>query len=167
MKLPRPVSNFVARVLAGETRGDESPLPIQAGALPWRMTRGNRPQVLLVTGRRSGRWMIPKGWAMTGKSLAAAAAIEAFEEAGVEGIIDSEPLGSFRHMKQHALAGELEVSILVHPLAVERELEEWPEKGERKRKWFGADQAAVSVESAELGELILKLLERIQARRRA
>ena len=71
-------------------------MPLQTGALPWRLTQSSKPEVLLVTGRRSGRWMIPKGWPMIGKSLAAAAEREAFEEAGISGSIDSRPLGSFR-----------------------------------------------------------------------
>ncbi len=145
-------------------RGKDARLPVQTGALPWRLGGGKRPQVLLVTGRRSGRWMIPKGWPMAGKSLAQAAETEAFEEAGIEGTIDPEPLGEFRHMKQHLLMGELEVRILVYPLAVERELEEWPEIGERERRWFSLRRAAESVESAELGELILKLGERVAGR---
>ena len=69
-------------------------MPLQTGALPWRLTQSNKPEVLLVTGRRSGRWMIPKGWPMSGKSLAAAAEREAFEEAGISGSVDSRPLGS-------------------------------------------------------------------------
>jgi len=145
-------------------RGKDSRLPVQTGALPWRLGRSKRPQVLLVTGRRSGRWMIPKGWPMTGKSLALAAETEAFEEAGVEGTIDPEPLGEFLHMKQHLLMGELEVRILVYPLAVERELEEWPEIGERERRWFSLRQAAENVESAELGDLIRRLGERLAGR---
>jgi 8-oxo-dGTP pyrophosphatase MutT (NUDIX family) len=161
MKLPRPVSNLLGRLLEGEVQANGVRLPIQTGALPWRMEFGDRPKVLLVTGRRSGRWMIPKGWPMAGKSLAQAAATEAYEEAGVEGTLDPEPLGAFRHMKQQVLMGELEVSILVYPLAVERELEDWPEAGERNRRWFTIKQAAAAVDSSELGALIRKFGERL------
>jgi len=162
MKLPPPVTNMLDRLLPRKGRGEGVRLPVQTGALPWRMGRGNRPQVLLVTGRRSGRWMIPKGWPMAGKSLALAAETEAYEEAGVEGTIDPEPLGDFCHMKQHLLMGELEVRIMVYPLAVERELAEWPEAGERRRRWFGVREAAANVESPELGELIRRLGERLR-----
>ncbi len=133
-----------------------SALPLQSGALPWRLKGRKKAEVLLVTGRRSGCWMIPKGWPMVGKSFADSAAQEAFEEAGIEGKVGQEPIGTFRHVKQHLLFGEMEVDILVHPLAVKRELSDWPEKGERNRKWFAFDVAATRVNSTELGGLILE-----------
>lgn len=135
-------------------------LPIQTGALPWRLGRKKRLEVLLVTGRRSNRWMIPKGWPMVGKSLAEAAEQEAFEEAGVKGTIDSRPLGSFVHTKQSLPTGDLDVSIVVHPMCVERELPKWPEIGQRKRKWFSLKEAASRVDSEELGALIMQSAER-------
>jgi len=136
------ISNFGrwAYRKAMSREGEGAGVPIQSGALPWRLKRSKKKaEVLLVTGRRSGRWMIPKGWPMAGKSLADSAAQEAFEEAGIKGKIEPKPIGSFRHVKQHLLFGTLEVDILVHPLAVERELGNWPEKGERNRKWFTID----------------------------
>ena len=87
------------------TREEHTKLPKQTGALPWRKTSGKDLEVLLVTGRRSGVWMIPKGWPIRGKSLAKAAAQEAFEEAGVEGTVDPKPIGSFRHIKQNLGVG--------------------------------------------------------------
>ena len=136
-------------------------MPIQTGALPWRVTRGKRAEVLLVTGRRSGRWMIPKGWPMTGKSLAQAAEQEAFEEAGVEGKIDPDPIGQFHHVKQGTIIGSMKVRILVHPMMVERELADWPEHGQRQRKWFKLKDAAEQVDSQELGAMILSLRDRM------
>ena len=138
------------------SREQTSTVPVQSGALPWRLKGRKKPEVLLVTGRRSGRWMIPKGWPMPGKSLAESAAQEAFEEAGIEGKLTDEPIGLFRHVKQHLLFGEMEVDILVHPLAVKRELSDWPEKSERSRKWFALDVAATRVDSSELSLLILE-----------
>lgn len=101
--------------------------------------------------------MIPKGWPMSGKSLAKSAAQEAFEEAGIEGVIEDKPLGTFRHTKQHVTLGMLDVSIIVYSLAVERELAEWPERGQRQRKWFSFKQAVLTVDSDELKLLILEL----------
>ena len=147
-----------------ETREEPTELPIQTGALPCRLGRKQKVEVLLVTGRRSRRWTIPKGWPMPGKSLAEAAAQEAFEEAGVKGTIDPEPLGSFRHTKTNLAIGDLDVTILVHPMWVERELPKWPEVGQRKRKWFSAEEAAERVDSEELGALIMRSAERALAR---
>lgn len=128
------------------------------------MGRKKRFEVLLVTGRRSHRWTIPKGWPMVGKSLAEAAAQEAFEEAGVRGTIDPVPVGSFDHIKQNLPSGELlEVRILVHPLSVDRELPKWPEIGQRRRKWFSVEEAAKKVDSEELRALIVISAERAMA----
>lgn len=93
---------------------------------------------------------------MVGKSLADSAAQEAFEEAGIKGKVDPEPIGSFRHVKEHLLLGELEVDIQVHPLAVKKELGDWPERGERTRKWFAIKEAAAQVDSTELRKLIVR-----------
>lgn len=132
-------------------------LPIQTGALPWRQAGDGRLEVLLVTGRRSGRWLIPKGWPMPGRSLAEAAAQEAFEEAGVEGRIEPDPLGWFEHNKQHVLFGSVIVRIAVHRLAVDRELASWPEAGQRKRCWFGLKKGAEQVHSPDLARMIRQL----------
>lgn len=122
-------------------------------------------EVLLVTSRRSGRWLIPKGWPMEGLSLAEAAAREAYEEAGVHGIIDQAPFGWFTHDKQHDLFGPMTVRIAVHLLAVDRELSSWPELGERKRRWFSPRQAIEQVQSEELAALIRQLRSNARLRR--
>jgi len=148
------------RYTSAVTREEDGQLPVQTGALPWRLGPNKRIEVLLVTSRRSGRWTIPKGWPMPGKSLAEAAEQEAFEEAGVRGTIDPKPIGTFRHVKTMLVNGELEVDIVVHPLWVDRELPKWPELGQRKRKWFSAKEAAKKVHSPELAELIVQSVKR-------
>ncbi|HEY4070783.1 MAG TPA: NUDIX hydrolase [Sphingomicrobium sp.] len=155
MKVVKQLTQAVAKgYTSAVTREQAGEVPIQTGALPWRLAAKNGIEVLLVTGRRSGRWTIPKGWPMPGKTLAEAAAQEAFEEAGVKGTIDPTPIGTFRHVKQLTVVGDLEVDIVVHPLWVDRELEKWPEFGQRKRKWFKPKEAAKRVDSPELSEMI-------------
>ena len=160
------INGVLAQYGGGLTREEATELPIQTGVLPWRMGRKKRIEVLLVTGRRSRRWTIPKGWPMSGKSLAEAAAVEAFEEAGIEGKVDPEPLGSFNHTKQSVPNGTLDVRILVHPMNVERELSKWPELGQRRRKWFTVKEAAERVDSVELRALIMQSAERAMAGKR-
>ena len=91
---------------------------------------------------------------MHGKSLAEAAAQEAFEEAGVEGRIAPEPIGRFAHTKRSGVLGPLQTHVVVHTLAVERELADWPERTERTRRWFSLPEAARNVASDELRALI-------------
>jgi 8-oxo-dGTP pyrophosphatase MutT (NUDIX family) len=70
----------------------------QFAALPYRIDRTG-PEILLITTRGKGRWSIPKGWPMKGRKPRAAAAVEAFEEAGVIGKIARRSVGNFKHSK--------------------------------------------------------------------
>lgn len=161
MKLAKQLTRSIAKSYSAVmTREQSAELPLQTGALPWRLAAKNGIEVLLVTGRRSGRWTIPKGWPMPGKSLAEAAEQEAFEEAGVRGTIDPKPIGTFRHVKQLNVVGDLEVNIVVHPLWVDRELPKWPELGQRKRKWFSPKDAAKRVDSPELSAMIRQAVKK-------
>ncbi|UXN74919.1 hypothetical protein N8D56_08005 [Devosia sp. A8/3-2] len=54
-----------------------------------------RSEILLVTSRTSRHWLLPKGWLVRGKSAMESAEIEAFEEAGVQGKIRNQPIGTF------------------------------------------------------------------------
>ena len=103
-----------------------SPQPVQAGwilqpfrgnhairqiaALPYRnVGRGLRApvQVLLVTSRESGRWVIPKGNFANSVSPHFAAAQEAEEEAGVRGAVCPTPLGTYRYRKRKGSGASL------------------------------------------------------------
>ena len=60
---------------------------IQSAALPWRLSEGGTREVMLLTSRETGRWVIPKGWPMKGRKPAEVASQEAYEEAGLIGHI--------------------------------------------------------------------------------
>jgi 8-oxo-dGTP pyrophosphatase MutT (NUDIX family) len=91
---------------------------------------------------------------MRGKTLAEAAAIEAFEEAGVEGTVSPDAIGEFSRMKTHPLLGRIECVVTVHSLKVTRDLGDWPEQSQRRRQWFKWGDAARAVDSPELAALI-------------
>jgi 8-oxo-dGTP pyrophosphatase MutT (NUDIX family) len=131
--------------------------PLQVAALPYRRRPDGSLEVLLVTTRGTGQWMVPKGWPISGKTLPQAAAQEAYEEAGVRGKTGKEELGRFQHRKTALLEGAIDCVVAVYPLAVEEELANWPERRERVRTWFGVDEAAKSVNSAELAGIIAAL----------
>ena len=71
----------------------------QVAALPFRIN-GIRPEVMLITSRETGRWIIPKGWPQKGRSPRAVAIREAYEEAGLKGRIRKRPVGTFRYQKR-------------------------------------------------------------------
>lgn len=119
-----------------------------------------QPRVMLVTSRETGRWIIPKGWPKKGLAPRALAALEAFEEAGVEGRVGEEALGSYRYSKlvrSKRGTKAIPCEVAVYPLLVERELDQWPEQGQRQRSWFTPSEAALLVEEAGLVTIMLIL----------
>lgn len=139
--------DFAGLIAEGEAR--------QCGALCWRMHR-DRIQILLVTSRDTGRWVIPKGWPIKGLTLAETAAREAWEEAGVTGTFDVEAAGSFVYLKAlNQRKDMLPCEVQVHALRVTKVAAKFPERKERRRKWFGAVRAARLVDEAGLSALIL------------
>lgn len=61
---------------------EDASVGMQAGALVWRRAGKGKVEVLLITSRGTGRWVLPKGWLDGGENVAQAAAREAWEEAG-------------------------------------------------------------------------------------
>ncbi|MDE8653948.1 DUF47 family protein [Novosphingobium album (ex Liu et al. 2023)] len=111
-------------------------------------------QILLITSRGTGRWVIPKGKPMNGLPPHAAAAREAEEEAGVLGAACPTPLGSFRYRKRRSSGASVWTDVDVFPFAVTEELEAWEEEHQRERRWFTLAEAARSVDEEDLRALI-------------
>lgn len=129
----------------------------QFGALCWRAGKTG-PEVLLISSRETGRWVIPKGWSMKGRTGPEAAEIEAWEEAGVKGRIAKDKLGHFTYdkvLKRDTRNETAQPCIVdVFPLQVEKCAPEFPEQRQRRRKWFAPEKAARKVAEAELKALI-------------
>jgi 8-oxo-dGTP pyrophosphatase MutT (NUDIX family) len=138
----------------------------QVAALPYRVING-RPEILLITSRRTQRWIVPKGWPEKGSTPAADAAREAFEEAGVSGEIAGEALGVFHYIKEmkHGLGIPCRVSL--YALKVTRQHRSWSEKAARETKWHSVGEAAALVSEPELRRLILKFGARVTAPKQA
>ncbi len=132
----------------------------QCGALCWRMHRG-KVEVLLITSRDTGRWIIPKGWPIDGLSPEGAAAREAWEEAGVQGEIGTDELGAYGYAKVLGPKTAVDCSVQVFGLRVAKLKDKFPERKERRRKWFGVEKAARKVAEPELRALLLALPERL------
>jgi len=124
----------------------------QAATLPWRRARG--VEIMLITSLGTGRWVLPKGTLTPGETSRAAAKREALEEAGIGGLLDTRPLGSYTYEKQVA-SGALQVySVAVYPMKVETQRDHWPEQGLRRIKWFSVANAAIAVNEDDLRDLI-------------
>lgn len=134
--------------------GTGAKLGVQYGALCWRMHR-DRVEVLLITSRDTGRWVIPKGWPMDGLSPEAAAAREAWEEAGVRGGPDPVCAGIYTYDKILPRDRAVPCAVAVYGLHVTGLDDRYPERKERRRKWFAAGKAARLVAEPELRDILL------------
>jgi 8-oxo-dGTP pyrophosphatase MutT (NUDIX family) len=113
--------------------------------------------VMLVTSRDTGRWVLPKGWVEPDLALHELAAKEAFEEAGLVGEIELEPVGYYSYDKRLRGGRLVSCQVSVFPMWVERQLEQWPEQGQRQTCWLTLGQAAMAVDEGGLVTLLLRL----------
>jgi len=131
----------------------KSDVRTQFAALCYRVKDG-KVQILLITSRQSGRWIIPKGWPMDGKTPADAALAEAWEEAGVKGKVTGRSLGLFSYHKDVDSNGEMPCVAMVYPVKVKSVAAKYPEKDQRTRKWFSPKKAALKVSEPELAHIL-------------
>ncbi|MBO9590970.1 NUDIX hydrolase [Devosia sp.] len=129
----------------------------QVAALPWRREADGSLSVLLITSRTNGKWMLPKGWPMKGLSEADAARQEALEEAGVEGNVDTQAIGSYRYSKLFSDGSSTPGQAVIFPLEVTRERKGWKEKDQRQRRWMSPDEAAAAAHEPDLSRFLANL----------
>lgn len=131
----------------------KSDVRTQFAALCYRIAKG-KTEVLLITSRRTGRWIVPKGWPMNGKTPAESAAQEAWEEAGVVGHPQDRCLGLFSYTKVVDANTDLPCVAMIFPLRVISMSAEFPEAGQRQLKWFSLKKAALLVGEPELARIL-------------
>ncbi len=93
----------------------------------------------LLVQTRGGRWTFPKGNAEPGLTTAQAAALEAFEEAGVHGRMEEISFVTYVRPKNGGKAGDIELLVTAHLCEVL-----WldsPQESGRNPTWFSAERA--------------------------
>ena len=125
----------------------------QFGALCYRVNDG-KIQVLLISSRRTKRWILPKGWPENGMTPGESAANEAMEEAGVTGTLNERPIGVYCYEKNVVNGENYPCIVTIYALKVNKTWADYPEKYERRRKWFGHKGAAKRVLEPDLALLI-------------
>lgn len=112
-------------------------------------------EVLLVTSRDTGRWIIPKGWRQKGRSRAQSALREAYEEAGVRGAVGKKVLGSYVYEKwldKKGVAFDCLVDVFV--VKFRKQNAKWPERAQRRQAWLSPASAARRVQEPELKRIL-------------
>ena len=126
------------------------PPPIaQAAALALRDGR-----ICMVTSRSGRRWVLPKGQIEAHQTPRDAALAEAWEEAGLLGRVEKEPLGRYDYEKNGTVH---EVSVYLMTVTTERS--EWPEKTQRSREWVPIAEVLERIEEEELRVIVERLLD--------
>jgi 8-oxo-dGTP pyrophosphatase MutT (NUDIX family) len=129
-------------------------LLVQYGTIAWRRQEDGEVRVLLITSRETRRWVVPRGNAIFGRGPAGSAAQEAFEEAGIRGAISKQPVGSYRYDKRRKNGQMVPAEVRLYALRVLEELDDWPERHQRERRWFAPAEAADAVDEPDLKELL-------------
>ena len=145
-----PLSKQWPLTFSGSHKSD---VRTQFAALCYRF-KSKKPQVLLISSRGTGRWIVPKGWPISGQTPVEAVQTEAWEEAGVKGEVEDRPIGIFSYMKEYEDTPDLPCVAMVYALKVLSSTGDYPEEGERKRKWMSRKKAAGLVDSPELARII-------------
>ncbi|SIR05958.1 8-oxo-dGTP pyrophosphatase MutT, NUDIX family [Rhizobium sp. RU20A] len=147
--------SILSRLVADMQLMFRRPLRMQYAALCHRRRKGDGAlEILLITSRDTGRWVIPKGWPMDGRSASQVAEQEAFEEAGVKGKAEEEMLGTFVYEKGLEHGVKVPCIVAVHALEVSDMVSKFKEKGKRRLEWVTPEEAAMRVDEPELKALI-------------
>ena len=130
----------------------------QVAALPWRVPGPGDSglEILLVSSRETRRWVIPKGWPMKGRTDPEAAVQEAYEEAGLDGVISERAIGEYEYLKKLKSGAARLVKVDVFPMQVTGEHATWPEKDQRTLRWMSPVEAASAVQEPDLRDLIAR-----------
>jgi 8-oxo-dGTP pyrophosphatase MutT (NUDIX family) len=122
-------------LVRGQCRGTAT---FQVAAVCFRRKGGTVEFLLVKTS--GGRWTFPKGHREPGLSHAEVAALEALEEGGVKGSVDSRPIGYYLHQKESLKRlGARHLNVLAFLLEVkkaDRCCESY-----RRPRWLSADDA--------------------------
>ena len=125
----------------------QTPHP-QAAAIPVRAGR-----ICLITSRGGNRLVVPKGCLEHGRTAEQIALQEAWEEAGVIGLLHSRPIGSYRYEKAGA-----RFDVVMFRMDVITVVKDWPECRQRSRHWLRPADAVARVRERGLRKLIRKAL---------
>ena len=124
----------------------------QVAAIPFRY-KPDSLKVLLLTTRKTGKWIVPKGWPIEGLNFSQSAEQEALEEAGVEWLISKDPIGDFIYHKKIAPRRKVPCTVVTYGLHVTDQMSEWIEKGQRKILWCSLPEAAKKVKNTGLRDI--------------
>jgi len=121
---------------------------LQAGAIPFVFDK--ELKVMLITSKAfPDRWVLPKGHIEESHSPQETAAREAFEEAGIHGVVSDIPVGAYDYHKFNR-----NYHVLIYMLKITETLEKWPEQMFRKRQMLPLEDALEVLSDGNVREIV-------------
>jgi hypothetical protein len=96
---------------------------------------------------------------MNGRKPRIVATVEAYQEAGIKGLVGKEPIGAYYYSKSMPGGAERLCRVIVFLMRVTHEGPNWREQSQRTRAWFPRDTAASMVDEGSLSVMISDLLQ--------
>ncbi|MEA3413107.1 MAG: histidine phosphatase family protein [Pseudomonadota bacterium] len=129
----------------------------QSSVIPYRL-RDGEPEILVISSSKKKHFVVPKGIKDPGLTPQQSAAKEAREEAGVEGKVGADPIGSYAYEKWGATC-----TVDVYPMMVTEVVpeDEWEER-HRGRQWVSPEEAAKRLKQIELAPIVETLARRLR-----
>ena len=142
---------------SGEFRDRPAYYYTQSSVIPYRL-RNDKPEILIISSSKNKHWVVPKGIKDPGLTPQESAAKEALEEAGVEGVVDDESIGSYHCEKWGATC-----TVDVYPMKVTRVIAEaeWDER-HRGREWVSLEEAVKRLKQKALKQILFKMAVRLE-----
>ena len=133
----------------------------QIGALCYKIM-DDKTQILLITSRKSKRWIIPKGWKIDKLTNRKSVALEAWEEGGVQGKVSNRSIGTYDYRKKNDSGDFFTCRVKVYGLRVKNLKRKFPEQGQRQLQWVDTNKAIEYVFEPELKKLITEFVKSIK-----
>jgi 8-oxo-dGTP pyrophosphatase MutT (NUDIX family) len=147
------------------TRTKSNGLFVQYAALPCRHVRGEL-EILLITTRNTKRWIVPKGWPLSGYSPSECAAQEAMEEAGIIGEVADKAFACFHYDKRRGSGDIISCEVHVFTMKVLHQRRNWAEKAARDVCWCSVEEALAQVAEPGLKNELMKFAKLYGARKK-
>ncbi|RVV98697.1 NUDIX hydrolase [Mesobaculum littorinae] len=125
----------------------------QVAALCWRAGESGI-EILLLTSRGTGRWVLPKGWPKTGLDAEDTAREEAWEEGGVTLAPEARAIGRYTYAKRMRGGVPVHTEVDVFAFRLVAQSDDFPEASERTRRWIAPAEAADMVDEPDLATLL-------------
>lgn len=115
-------------------------------------------RICLITSSSGKRWLLPKGHREHGLNFLETARQEAWEEAGLIGVINPSPVGAYEYQKLGR-----NYRVVIFWMKVTHVQRKWPESKRRRRRWLRSVEALPHISDSALRRIVHSAVQRRRA----